>query len=299
MQFLHEAMRRSGPSPDGVPSLRCDAIITAMTSRRFFLLGSLAAPLTSAWGQQRSSLSDPLRLGADNALVDSGLAKALQKAFGRDTGVAVQLLRNPALALLAAAERGEIDAVLSNAPDAEAKLEMQTLVHDRRLVARGEYVIVGPAARGRVRDPAGIAGGKDVAQALIQIRDMVGATPGLLTFLSANDGSGTHIAEQALWRAAKITPAAPWYTTAEPTIGLAGQARALNAYALVERGVWAAYGGAPLAVLVDADPLLIEPVHVMRPFRANHPAGKLFVDWVGGPKGRRVAAGHRGYRGAA
>lgn len=270
-----------------------------MTSRRIFLLGSLAAPLASAWGQQRRSLSDPLSLGADNALVDSGLAQALQQGFGRDTGVAVQLVRSPAQALLAAVERGEVDAALCNAPDAEAKLEKQTLLHDRRLVARGEYVIVGPAVKGKVRDPVGIAGGKDAAQALAQIREMAGATPGLLSFLSANDGSGTHLAEQALWRGAKATPAAPWYVMAEPAIGLAAQARALNAYALVERGVWAAYGGAPLAVLVDADPLLVEEVHVMRPFRANHPAAKLFVEWVGGPKGRRVAAGHRGYKAAA
>jgi tungstate transport system substrate-binding protein len=169
-------------------------------------------------------------------------------------------------------------------------------VPDRRLGARGEYVIVGPAGKGKLRDPAGIKGGKDVAQALAQIREMAGATPGLLSFLSANDGSGTHLAEQALWRAAQAVPAAPWYTRAETAIGLAAQARAFGAYALVERGVWAAYGGAPLAVLVDADPLLVEPVHVMRPFRANHPAGKLFIDWVGGPKGRRVAAGHRGYK---
>jgi tungstate transport system substrate-binding protein len=270
-----------------------------MMFRRHFLLGSLAASFSSVRAQQRRSLEDPLRLGADNALVDSGLAQALQQGFGRDTGVAVQLVRSPALALLAAVERGEVDAALSNAPDAEAKLEKQTLVHDRRLVARGEYVIVGPAVKGKVRDPAGIAKGKDVAQALAQIRETASATAGALSFLSANDGSGTHLAEQALWRGAKATPVAPWYTMAEPAIGLAAQARALNAYALVERGVWAAYGGAPLAVLVDTDPLLAEEVHVMRPFRANHPAGKLFVDWVGGPKGRRVAAGHRGYKAVA
>lgn len=270
-----------------------------MTSRRHFLLGSLAAPFSSVWSQQRRSLEDPLRLGAERALADSGLAQALLQGFGRDTGVVIQLVRSPALKLLAAIERGELDAALCNVPDAEAKLEKQTLVHDRRVVARGEFVIVGPAVRGKARDPAGIAGGKDVAQALARLREMASTVPGQLTFLSANDGSGTHIAEQALWRAAKLVPAAPWYVMAEPAIGLAAQARALNAYALVERGVWAAYGGAPLAVLVDADPLLAEEVHVMRPFRANHPAGKLFVEWVGGPKGRRVAAGHRGYKAAA
>jgi tungstate transport system substrate-binding protein len=267
-----------------------------MTSRRFFLLGSLAAPLPSAWAQQRSSLADPLRLGVDHALADSGLGQALQQAFGRDTGVAVQLVRSPVLPLLEALERGEFDAGLCNAPDAESKLEKQTLVHDRRVVARGEFVIVGPAVRRKVRDPAGIAGGRDVVQALVRLRDEASATPGAITFLSANDGSGTHVAEQALWRSAKVAPVTPWYVMADTATSLIGQTRARNAYALVERGAWAIQGGAPLAVLVEGDPLLGEEVHVMRPFRANHPAGKLFVDWVGGPKGRRVAAAHRGYR---
>jgi tungstate transport system substrate-binding protein len=136
-----------------------------MISRRLFVLGSLGAPLSSLRAQQRQSLADPLRLGVDSALADSGLAAALQQAFGHDTGVAVQVLRSPALTLLQALERGEFDAALCNAPEAEAKLEKQTLVHDRRVVARGEFVIVGPAVRGKARDPAGIAGGPSTGSA--------------------------------------------------------------------------------------------------------------------------------------
>jgi len=41
------------------------------------------------------------------------------------------------------------------------------------------------------------------------------------------------------------------------------------------------------------------PVHVMRSFRVNHPAGKLFTAWITGPKGRAVVAAHRGYRAPA
>ena len=282
-------------APD-VARQKGDVIIGAMNSRRVFLAGGLIAALPSAQAQQRRSLADPLRCGVDHALADSGLAQALQQAFGRDTGVAVQMVRAPALPLLEALERGEFDAGLCNAPEAELKLEKQTLVHDRRAVARGDFVIVGPAPRGKQRDPAGIAGGRDVLEALVRLRDAAGAAPGALSFVSANDLSGTHAAEQALWRAAKVAPLAPWYVTADPALGLAQQVRARNAYALVERGVWAAQGGAPLAVLVQGDPQLAEPVHVMRSFRASHPAGKLFVEWVGGPKGHRAAAAHRAYR---
>ena len=270
-----------------------------MISRRTLVSGSLIGliPTGKAWSQQRRSLSDPLRLGVDSALFDSGLAKALQQAFGRDTGVAVKLVRMPALPLLEAIDRGEIDAALANAPAAEARLDKEGLVHDRQPIAGGEFVLVGPAVRGKVKDPAAIAGQHGIVQALIELRNGALATPGAITFLSAGDGSGTHALEQTLWREAKIAPAAPWYAVADANGGPIAQARARNAYALVERGVWLAQGGSPLAVLVEGDPLLVETVHVMRSFRVNHPAGKLFVAWIAGPKGRRVVAAQRSYRG--
>ena len=269
-----------------------------MVQRRPFLLASLGlslAPLASR-AQQRRSLTDPLRLGADLALFDAGLAHALRQAFGRDTGVAVQIERRPALPLLEALERGEIDAALCNAPEAEKRLFAQGLVHDRQPIAQGDFVIVGPAPRGKVPDPAGLAGRRDVAAALARLRDVALGAPGTLRFLSANDGSGTHAAEQALWRAAGVVPQAPWYTMADPKQSLAAQARAQSSYALVERGAWLAQGGAPLAVLVEGDARMAERVHVMRSFRVNHPAGKMFVAWIAGSRGWRVVAAQRGYR---
>ena len=272
----------------------------AMTCRRLLLqhLAGLVAAvaLPAARAQQRRSLLDPLRVGVDAALFDSGLAAALQLGFGRDTGIAVQLVRRPALPLLEALERGELDAALANAPDAEAALENQGLAHDRRPIAQGEFVLVGPAPHGPKKDPAGVAGLRDAAQALVQIRAAALSTPGSVSFLSNADGSGTHVLEQALWRRAKLAPAAPWYLAAEPATSPIAQARARGAYALVERGAWAVQGGAPLAVLVEGDPVLAEPVHAMRAFRASHPAGKVFVAWIAGPKGRRVVGRVAGYR---
>ena len=268
-----------------------------MLRRRPILLACLAGTswFTTVRAQQRKSLADPLRLGVDTALAGSGLARSLQRAFGRDTGIAVQLVPGPALTLLGALEHGELDAAMTNAPDAELKLDRQGLIHDRRMVAISALVLVGPAPKGRVLDPAGVAGSHDVADALQRI-STAAAAPGTLQFLSAADGSGTHAAEQALWRSAKVAPAAPWYTAADQGTSLIAQARARGAYALVDRGSWAAVGGAPLAVLVEGDPLLDVPVHVMRSFRINHPAGKIFVGWIAGRKGASVVAAHRGYR---
>lgn len=273
-----------------------------MTRNRRLFLGAAAASL--AWpalvpAQQTRSLKDPLRLGADQALMESGLAAALQRAFGRDTGVAVQLIGGLALPLLDTLERGEIDAAMTNAPEAELKLDKQGLVHDRQPIADTSLVLVGPAPKKKVPDPAGIAKMTDVAQALQQLRDAALANPGSVSFLTLGNGSGSHAAEQALWLAAKLAPAAPWYLKADAASTLAAQARKQGAYALIERGAWLAQAGAPLAVLVEGDARMAMPVHVMRSFRVNHPAGKLFTAWITGPKGRAVVAAHRGYRAPA
>ncbi|MFZ2652708.1 MAG: hypothetical protein WA210_21630, partial [Burkholderiaceae bacterium] len=141
----------------------------------------------------------------------------------------------------------------------------------------------------------GLAGAASAAQALRRLREQ-SQSDDSIRFLSAHDGSGSHVAEQALWRAAELAPAAPWYRHADAPSNLTLQARRQGHYALVERGVWAERGGPPLAVLLQGDPMLRVPVHVMRGFRSKHGAAKLFSAWVTGPKGRSVVAGRRGYR---
>ncbi|MEP7301431.1 MAG: substrate-binding domain-containing protein [Caldimonas sp.] len=264
-----------------------------MLRRSLLVAGLSLAGSPTARAQKFPGATAPLRLGVDYALVESGLGPSLRRAFGADTGIAVKLVAGPALAVLEAVKEGELDAALSNAPAAESALEEQGLVHDRRAIATSEFLLVGPASRGRGK--AGAAG-RSGTEALTRIRDLASAAPGSLVFLSAGDGSGTHLAEQALWRAAGIAPIAPWYVSAAATTGFVGRVRARGAYALVERGAWSAAGGAPLAVLAEGDAQLAESIHAMRAFRIPHPAGRIFVAWIAGGHGHAVVAAHRGYR---
>ena len=261
--------------------------------RRRLLAAGLALAVPAAARAQKPAGTGPLRLGVDHALVESRLGQSLQAAFSADTGIAVKLVAGPALAVLEATKEGELDAALTNAPDAEASLAKQTLVHDRRAIAAGDFLIVGPAPRGRGKGAP--AASRSAIEVLTRIRDAALAAPDSLIFLSAGDGSGTHVAEQALWRAAAIAPAAPWYVDAGGSAGFAAKVRGRAAYAVVERGAWAVAGGG-LTVLADGDPLLDESVHAMRSFRATHPAGKIFMSWIGGRRGHAVVASHRGYR---
>lgn len=265
-----------------------------MLSRRELISLALAWP-AAASALQRQSMGDPLRLGVDHDLIDSGLAPALVRGFAADTGIAVKSVAGAALPVLEALERGELDVALTNAPDAEVRLDQQGLVHDRQSIAGGDFVIVGPALRGKAEDVLGGTIGHD---AVVALKRLAAADAASFTFLSAADGSGAHAVEQALWRAAGVAPAAPWYVALAPGQGLADQARARGAFALVERGSWLALGGAPLSIRVEGDARLVEAVHVMRSFRVNHPAGKIFVAWAASAKGRRLVASRRGYRGA-
>lgn len=231
--------------------------------------------------------SVPLRLGADRSLAASGLADALRRAFSADTGIDVKLVVAPALAVLDAVREGEVDVALANAPAAEADLERQTLVHDRRAIAVGDFILVGPTGRGAARVD------RDPVAALRQLAEE--AAP----FLSPGDGSGTHVAEQALWRAAGVEPKAPWYASADPRGGnVVRQARTGSTWSIVERGEWLAAGGPPLRIAAEGGEVLVEQVHAMRSFRASHPAGKFFLAWIGSRRGKAVAARRRGYRAA-
>jgi tungstate transport system substrate-binding protein len=257
--------------------------------RRTFLIAAAAALPLAAPAQQRAALVDPLRLGADRGLAAAGLVPALLRAFGRDTGIAIKLATAPSAQVLEQLDRGEIDVTLTDAPALEDQLVAAGLAHDARVVADVQFVLLGPApAKGKTTGDTVLPGGvRDIAEALRTIH-AAGAP-----FLSAGDGSGAHLIEQALWRAAQVAPAAPWYRPAAQGAALAAEARAAGAFAIVERGLGAA--GAPQAVRVDGDARLVAPARVLRAFRSRHPAAKIFSDWIAGTKGRAVVRSLRGF----
>ncbi len=275
-----------------------DLLLQRPTGRRLALqaLGATALLPWAAAAQQRRP-TDPLLLGVESLLAVSGLAVHLLRGVTRDTGLPVRHSAGEGPLLVAQAERGELDAVITQAPQAEALLEGRGLVHDRRLIAMGEYVIAGPA--GKQGDPARVRGMRDASAALARIATTGAA--GRCSFVTTGGTTGVQAAEVALWKLVGPQPTGAWLkpAAAGPTAALE-LARELRAYVLVEQGVFAALAGARtrgLEVLVRGDVRLAAPYHVMRSFRVNHPGGKLLVRWLAGRPGRAaVARFGRGYR---
>ena len=270
------------------------SLASTVSRRGLALLVLLAVAAGAAPAQPATTIT----MASTTSTEQSGLFGHLLPAFTKATGIGVKVLPSPALALLESLAAGEVDAGLCNAPTAEERLDRQGLVHDRRPVATGAFLLVGPLPKGRKPDARKVEPGHGLTDALTRWRDAAG-DPDAATFLSANDGSGAHVFEQSAWSSARIGPQAPWYARLDPGQSLIVQARARGAYAIVERGAWLAHGGAPLGVLVDGDAEAVEHVHTMRSFRSPHPAGKLFVSWIAGAHGRSVVGSQRGYRAPA
>ncbi len=268
---------------------------------------SLAAWLGPTQAQQRRPQTQALLVGVATALHDSGFALHIRRAMARDTGLAVDTIPGPSERMLAWLEQGEIDVAITHAPQAEEALLKQGLVHDRRFVASNRFVLAGPMqpqaapAQGRKalpsRDPLGLAGSTDVAAALARLAEA--GAQGQALFVAPAERTGARAKERQLWQAAGLEPQGPWYQQAVGGMGeTLAQANERGAYVLVERGVWlASRQRERLGVVIDGDVRLIDLYHAMRSFRVNHPAGKLFLDWLTGPIGRRaVASAPGGYQ---
>ena len=159
------------------------------------------------------------------------LTEAFREEGGYDVAAVTPIIAGSGQ-VLELARRGEIDAVITHSPDAEAQLIADGDGVDRREVMHNFFVLVGPPD-----DPAGVGSAVAVADGLKRI-----AAAGR-TFVSRGDSSGTHIRELALWGQAGIDPAGePWYQESG-----AGQGQSLlvtsdkGAYTLVDSSTFAVF----------------------------------------------------------
>lgn len=218
---------------------------------------ALAAAATSLAAQQREIV-----LATTTSTADTGLLDSLLPMFERETGIAVKPIAVGTGAALEMARRGDADAVLVHAPEAErGYIRSGHLVHGRR-VMYNDYLIVGPAA-----DPAG-AKGKPLAAAMKAI-----AARG--SFVSRGDGSGTETRELALWKAAGVAPASlrRREQTGQGMGATLMVAEQRQTYTLTDRATYLAFKDRlSLVPMVEGDPVLRNVYSVYAVDPGKHPA---------------------------
>ena len=222
----------------------------------------------------------------------SGLFKHLLPAYEKKTGVQVRVVALGTGQALDMARRGDADVVFVHAKSAEEKFIAEGYGVKRLPVMYNDFVLVGPKS-----DPAKVAGGKDIVEALRKVK---GATA---PFVSRGDRSGTHMAELALWKTAGIDIAVdkgPWYRDTGQGMGPAlNSASSMNGYILTDRATWLAFKNrGDLTIVVEGDKRLFNQYGVILVNPAKHAhvkkdMGQAFIDWVVSADGQKAIADYK------
>lgn len=242
-----------------------------------------AAALLGLGGCNRAATTPPPRLilATTTSTYDSRLLDYLLPAFEEETGIEVQVVAVGTGQALALGRNGDADVLLVHAPDQEEAFVEMGYGVDRQPVMYNDFVVVGPEA-----DPASIAGMADAVGAFARI---AGAQA---LFVSRGDDSGTHSKEKAIWQAAGIAPGGEWYISAGQGMGeVLAMAEELGAYTLSDRGTYLSRlsEGYTLPILVEGDPILFNPYHVIAVNPKLHPdvnyeAARRFIAWLTSPE---------------
>jgi tungstate transport system substrate-binding protein len=258
-------------------------------------------PITRRWLVAMLALLLPATAAAQDKTIivasttsteDSGLFRHILPLFKTKTGIDVKVVAQGTGQALDTARRGDADVVFVHAKAAEEAFLAQGFGVERYPVMYNDFVLIGPK-----KDPAGIAGSKDIVAALKVLHDRQS------TFVSRGDRSGTHLAELALWKLAGIEVgpnSGAWYKSIGQGMGAAlNTAAALGAYVLSDRGTWLAFGNkGDLDIAVQGDKRLFNQYGVMLVNPQKHPhvkaaAGQQFIDWLASPEGQQAIAEYR------
>ncbi|MGH8663303.1 MAG: extracellular solute-binding protein [Burkholderiales bacterium] len=222
----------------------------------------------------------------------SGLFKHILPQFQKKTGIEVRVVALGTGQALDLARRGDADVVFVHARAAEEKFIAEGHGVKRQPVMYNDFVLIGPKA-----DPAKVAGGKDIVEAL---RKIEGAKA---PFVSRGDRSGTHMAELLLWKVAGIEVGkdkGSWYRETGQGMGPAlNTSSSMNAYVLSDRATWLAFKNrGELAILVEGDKRLFNQYGVILVNPAKHPSvkkadGQAFIDWLISPAGQKAIAEYK------
>jgi tungstate transport system substrate-binding protein len=254
---------------------------------RLLLLLAALIPAPPAAAQEKFIV-----VASTTSTEQSGLFGYILPAFQKKTGIQVRVVALGTGQALDLARRGDADVVFVHARSAEEKFLAEGHGVKRFPVMYNDFVLIGPRA-----DPAKVAGGKDILEALKKIKSA--AAP----FVSRGDRSGTHIAELDLWKLAGIDIAkekGPWYKDTGQGMGPAlNTASAMNGYILSDRGTWISFKNrGDLAIAVEGDKRLFNQYGVMLVNPEKHPnvkkdLGQAFVDWVISPDGQQAIAEYK------
>jgi tungstate transport system substrate-binding protein len=219
--------------------------------------------------------------------IDAGIVGALEDAFTKKTGIAVEHTGAGTGKAIQMAETGKYDLLLVHAKALEEKFVADGFGTKRYDLMYNDFVILGP-----VSDPAKISGMKDAASALKAIAQAQAS------FVTRGDKSGTHVKELEVWKKAGIEPQGAWYQVFPD--GAKGNAPTLaftnekQAYTVMDRATYITMKAKiTLQILVERDDVLLNymtliPVNPAKFPQVRHKEAMQFVEWLQGREAQTI-----------
>lgn len=227
---------------------------------------------------------DRLRLATTTSTQNSGLMDVLNPIFEADYNVKVDIIAVGTGMALRLGQNGDVDAVLVHAPNAEIKFIMEGYGVERLSVMHNDFVLLGPKT-----DILKLEEAENIHDALLRIATSQS------DFISRGDDSGTHKKENALWKAAGVTPKGKWYIPTGQGMGaVLTMANDKLAYTLSDRGTFLARKDhIDLVIVYEGDEQLYNPYHIILVNPERHPHVKTelaqaYADFIRSEKGQKI-----------
>jgi len=257
-----------------------------------------------------------IKMSTTTSTQSSGLLDILLPKLEKETGIKVKVIAKGTGAAIRDGMDGNVDVIFVHAKDREEKFINEGYGTKRYAVMHNDFVILGPA-----KDPAGIKGMTNAAEALKKIADFQSV------FVSRGDDSGTHTKEQALWEASGLPIEKKTDTIVKDGIkrqvnyihpqGLGvwylsigqGMGKTLTfadekqAYTLADRGTYIKYKfGRDIPIELDvlcegdaalANPYGVIPVNPQKHPHVNYQLAEEFAKWLVSDRGQTAIANYR------
>jgi len=250
-----------------------------------FLLVTLGGVAGLSFAQEKSIV-----VASTTSTEQSGLFAYLLPIFKSKSGIDVKVVAVGTGQALDIGRRGDADVVFVHDKPAEEQFVAEGFATKRYEVMYNDFILIGPK-----NDPAKIAGGKDINEALQKIA--ASQSP----FISRGDKSGTNAAELRYWKNAGINPAGEaWYKETGSGMGPAlNTASAMNAYILADRGTWLSFKNrGDLMIVVEGDRKLFNQYGVMlvnpeRFSQVKKVLGQTLIAWLISKDGQSAIASYK------
>ncbi len=244
-----------------------------------------ATPVVTAGEPQK------LVIATTTSLYDTGLLNYLQPKFESQYNVKLAITSQGTGKAIEIAKNGDADVLLVHSPAQELAFMQGGFGLNRRSFASNSFIIVGPPT-----DPAGIVNMTPENAVTTLLLKGTNKTANIY-FISRGDGSGTHTAEQNVWKkagfnyTANVEKSGLWYIEAGKGMGETLQmASDKGAYALTDEGTYLAYqNNLTLKPQVTKGASLLNIYSVMAVYNTKQPVEKIqmannFVNFLISPQ---------------